>query len=213
MLIEKSDNETMRILLADDHLLLGEIVGDSLKRKFPKSSFRCVATVKELEEAGDKGFALIIVDLELSDGSAIRWLEKRHSTKVLVLSCAVEEAIISKVLSLGINGFVHKEDDPDCLYKAIEAIMDGGYYLSPKVQNLRSKVGRSPDALHKILSPRETDVLKLVGAGLTSGEIASRLGLRASSVSDYKKNLLSKLGLHSTQGLMRFAIERGLTRL
>jgi DNA-binding NarL/FixJ family response regulator len=208
-----SDNSLkISFLVAEDHLMIGKIVSAYLKEQYPSSQFTWVPSVSALEKLEERKFTLIILDLDLSDGSSIRWLESHANSKVLVLSCAVEEAVILKVLGLRIVGFVHKSDDPDCLYHAVRVALEGGFYLSPKVQSLRNEFNRRPDALHKILSEREREILRFVGMGLSSGEIASKLGLRASSVSDHKKNLMTKLDAHSVQDLMLCAINRGLLR-
>lgn len=202
-----------RFLIVDDHLLFGRVVANELVGKYPGCHCEVATRLSELKLAELAKTNLVILDLGLGDGDAVSWLESSPAVKILVLSSASEEAVVSRVLGLDINGFVHKADEPACLFQGIEAVLAGGHYLSPHVQRLRNAISRNPEALHKILTPREYEVLRLVSRGLSTAEIAEQTGLRAGSISDHKKNLMTKLGVHSLPELMRCAIERGLARV
>lgn len=202
-----------RFLIVDDHLLFGRIVANELGGKYPGCHCDVATSLKELRQAELAKIALVILDLGLGDGDAVTWLEASPAVKTLVLSSANEEAVISRVLGLEISGFVHKADDPACLFQGIETVLAGGHYLSPHVQQLRSAINRNPGALHKILTAREYEILRLIGRGLSTAEIARQTGLRAGSISDHKKNLMLKLEVHSMPELMRCAIDRGLARV
>jgi DNA-binding NarL/FixJ family response regulator len=203
----------LHILIADDHLLFTQALIGQLSPQLPECDWHSVGSLSELSAADTCDISLAIVDLSLGDGEAFQWLEANKTVRTLIVTSAREEAVITRVLALEVNGIAHKSDDLDCLLLAIRTVLGGGRYLSPRIQSLHHAIKRRPDALHKILSPREYEVLRLVGAGLSTDEIASQLGLRASSVSDHKKNLMMKLDVHSAAELMRSSFERGVARI
>lgn len=161
---------------------------------------------------------LLILDLELPDGDGLDLLpEVRRlapSAKIMVLSSHTDEVTVDRVMRAHVDGFVDKNSQPlAILREAVRAVMDGRRYLSPVVREVWGKLRDAPGAFTKILSEREQEVLGLIGLGLTNSEIAERLALRAVTVQNHRCNIMSKLGLHSTSHLIRYANEKGFTRL
>ena len=89
----------------------------------------------------------------------------------------------------------------------------GRRYLSSAVQRLRANLRADPAAFDKILSDREQAVLRLVGEGLDNDAVAARLKISPSTAKNHRLNIMAKLDLHSTPQLIRYAIEKGFTRL
>jgi DNA-binding NarL/FixJ family response regulator len=204
---------SLPFLIADDHVLFSQAVIAQLSQVQPGRKFHAVSSLAELNACNPEHYALALVDLSFGDGEAFTWLEGGPAIKTLVVTSAQEEAILNKLFTLEVDGCVHKSDEIACLIQGVDIVLAGGRYHSPRIKLLHQGLRRRPDALHKLLSPREYEVLQLVGLGHPNEEIASRLGLRASSISDHKKNLMLKLGVHSAAELMKCAIERGVTRL
>ncbi|MBI5423017.1 MAG: response regulator transcription factor [Opitutae bacterium] len=202
-----------RILLADDHVLFNQALAAQLAQWLPGCRCEFVTSLAALRTTKLTEFDLAIVDLSFADGDALAWLTAHAAGRVLIVTAAQEEAVILHAVALEVDGVAHKSDDISVLRHAIDTILSGGHYLSPRIRELQTAIKRRPDALHKILSPRELEVLRLIGRGNTTDEIASTLGIRASSVSDHKKNLMQKLGAATANDLLRCAIERGVARV
>jgi two-component system, NarL family, invasion response regulator UvrY len=93
-------------------------------------------------------------------------------------------------------------------------VVRGGTYVSPSfAEHLAAALGgRLPVARHEALSDREHEVLRLIGAGRTGGEIAAELALSAKTVSTYRTRILRKLGLRTSADLIRYALQHELTQ-
>ena len=127
--------------------------------------------------------------------------------RVLVLSMQPEDQFAERALRDGAAGYLSKERSPQELLQAIRKIVRGGTYVSPSfAEHLAATVGR-----HQPLSDREHEVLRLIGAGRTGGEIAAELALSAKTVSTYRTRILRKLGLRTTADLIRYALQHQLT--
>lgn len=128
--------------------------------------------------------------------------------RVLVLSMQPEDQFAERALRDGAAGYLSKERSPQELLQAIRKIVRGGTYVSPSfAEHLAATVGR-----HQPLSDREHEVLRLIGAGRTGGEIAAELALSAKTVSTYRTRILRKLGLRTTADLIRYALQHQLTQ-
>lgn len=161
---------------------------------------------------------LIILDLELPDCDGLDLLpdlrELAPAAKVIALSSHIDEVTVHRVLQAQIDGFVDKNGQPvDALREAVRVVMEGRQFLSPAVQGVRRALREAPEAFPKLLSDREQEILGLIGHGYTNGEIAERVGLRAVTVQTHRCNIMAKLDIHSTSHLIRYAIEKGFTRV
>ena len=161
---------------------------------------------------------LIILDLELPDGDGLDLLPELRAlaprAKVVVLSSHTDEVTVNRVMQTHVEGFVDKNSQPlETLREAAQAVIEGRRYLSPVVREVWGRLRDEPEAFTKILSDREQEILGLVGRGLTNSEIAERVDLRVVTVQNHRCNIMTKLGIHSTSHLIRYANEKGFTRL
>lgn len=137
---------------------------------------------------------------------------------VIMLTTFSEDAYIAEALESGVSGFLLKTGDPYELMAAIRAAHDGASYLSPKVahrviQQLGGgRMSRQVASLERIsqLTPREREVLALLGAGLSNAEIARRLYLVEGTVKAYVSTLMSRLGVRNRVQAAILAHEAGL---
>jgi DNA-binding NarL/FixJ family response regulator len=111
---------------------------------------------------------------------------------------------VRAALAAGAHGFVSKTDCPVIVGRAIEAVARGETFLSRSVQLLLD------EAPGVDLTPRETEVLRWVGHGMTNKEIAQKLGLAVRTVESHRERLMTKLDAHNAADLTRAAIKRGL---
>ncbi|SRR5258708_832408 len=161
---------------------------------------------------------LIFLDLVLPDCDGLNLLPNLSKasprSKVIALTSFADEFTVHRILRAKVHGLIAKNEQPlELLKDAIETIMSGGQYFSPVVQKLKAALRSDPASFDKVLSDHEQKLLGLFGEGLTNEALAARIGLSANTVKVHRRNILSKLGIHSTPELMNYAIEKGFTRL
>jgi DNA-binding NarL/FixJ family response regulator len=100
------------------------------------------------------------------------------------------------------------------LVKAIREVVAGRTYVGPRLAELLARQARAvePAAAHERLTPRETQILTLIGAGLQPKQVAAELGISLSSVHTYRNRIFRKMGLASNAALIRYAVENRLVR-
>ncbi len=122
-----------------------------------------------------------------------------------------ERFYAERVLRAGAQGYVMKQNDPGEIVPAIRRILDGDLYLSPTLADelVRRAVDGGEDrrSLTEQLSDRETEVVRYIGAGLSTREIAEELVLSVKTIESYRANVKRKLGLRSGSELARFAYD------
>lgn len=205
-----------RIVLADDHAMLREGI---------KGIINSTENMTVVGEAGD-GLELLRllkktdVDMAILDISMpnLRGIEAIHEiksayphVKVLILSMHKKKEYFHRVLSLGAEGFLLKDDSGNELINAINTIRKGGTFLSSiflkefsqdLVGICRGETGNSKEPL----SVRERQVLKLIVEGNTSKEIADMLFISIRTVQHHRANIRAKLNLKKTVDLVKYAI-------
>jgi len=211
---------TIRVLLADDHA----VVRDGLKVLLQQAAdINVVGDAADGREAVRQAQELkpdvVIMDIamrELNGIEAARLLrDKCPATRVVMLSMHASSEHVFRALEAGAAGFVLKESAGEEVAAAVRAVHAGGRYFSRAIAtrklSAQSRAGRvSPlDSL----SARERQTLQLVVEGRSSAEIAATCHLSPKTIETYRGRLMKKLGVSDVPGLVRFAIEHGLTPL
>lgn len=155
---------------------------------------------------------LIILDLNLPDTNGLdvlrQVLRETPAVKVLVFSMYEDPAFVAHALEAGAVGYVTKNDDPDTLLEAIDKAWQGSVHLGHTVaQKLALMNLRSPNSSLRNLSPREIQVLDLLGDGRSLSEIAGRLDISYRTVANISSQLKNKLGVGTTSALVKLAVE------
>jgi DNA-binding NarL/FixJ family response regulator len=209
-----------RILLADDHA----VVRQGLKFVLDaEPDLEVVAEAGDGAEAVQRALAddvdLAILDVtmpRLTGIQAARELSRRRpELRVLILSMHDSERYFFEALRAGASGYVLKSVVDRDLVEACRATMRGEPFLYPAAVTalIRDHLERSahgetlPD---DPLSPRESEVVKLIAEGNTSREIAETLVISDKTVERHRANILEKLGMRDRVDLTRYAIRRGL---
>ena len=131
------------------------------------------------------------------------------AVKVLVFSMYEDPAFVASALEAGAVGYVTKNDDPDTLLEAIDKAWQGSVHLGHTVaQKLALMNLRSPNSSLRNLSPRELQVLDLLGDGRSLSEIAARLDISYRTAANISSQLKNKLGVGTTSGLVKLAVEQ-----
>jgi two-component system response regulator NreC len=209
------DQETIRIVLADDHA----VVRSGLKMLLEtESDFEVVAEAGDTESAkryvgGHKPMVLVL-DLNMPGGSSLEAIpeirENHPDTQIVVLTMQQEPAFARHALSAGAIGYVLKEAADDELVEAVRRAAKGESYLNPRLgARLASEPAPGPP---DDLSEREVDVLTLIALGHTNAEIAERLYLSVRTVETHRAHIQQKLNLSSRAELVAYALKRGLIK-
>lgn len=203
------------ILIADDHDIIREGIKNIL-RKQPE--YTLVGEARDGVEALEKVESLkpdiLLLDITMPKKTGLEILEQiqrvSHKTKILIISVHKTDAYVMRALKAGVKGYLNKENAADDLLPALRKITAGQVYLTSEVSSyLLKKASQTPEEIKRdtILSERELDVLRLVADGKTAKEIADSLFISPRTVENYKNNMLSKLGLHKTSDLIKYAIK------
>ncbi len=206
-----------RVLLADDHPL----VRQGLKTLLEREGFQVAGEASDGQEAlrlmptALPDVAVLDIGMPVLNGlDAAREIHKCYSrTKAILLTRHDEDQYVTEALRAGVKGYVLKSQAVTDLVDAIRRVAGGGVYLSPGisralVEAYRSKTGLPADPL----TPRERQVLQLVGEGKSTKEIAVLLGISAKTAESHRTRLMQKLDIHETASLVRYAIRRGLVQ-
>ncbi len=211
----------VRIAVADDHA----VVRSGLRMVLDaEPDFAVVA------EAGDVAGAVrcceheapdvLLLDLSMPGGSGLaavpRLVERFPRTAIAILTMEEQPALAREALRRGARGYVLKESAGADLVQAVRTVARGGTYLTP---SLAAQLAVEDVVVERhgangpcALSPRETEVLRLIALGHTNGEIAGRLFLSVRTVEAHRAGLLRKLGCRTRAELVRRALEQGLLR-
>lgn len=204
-----------QVLLADDH----QIVRQGIRAMLEHEGFRVVGEAADGREAVRMAETtrpdVAILDLAmpgLNGLDSAREIQRcSDRTKTILLTMHTEDPYVLEALRAGISGYVLKTQATIDLVQAIREVTRGAVYLSPGVSRTvveayRNKSDLPPDPL----SPREREVLQLVAEGKTTKEVAALLGVSVKTAESHRMRIMSKLGIHETAGLVRYAIRRGL---
>jgi DNA-binding NarL/FixJ family response regulator len=166
---------------------------------------------------------LLIVDLDLpgKHGWDIARDLKRHAprTKILVLTSNTRLRKPSEFMQLGVNGYVDKTAPYEQLLQAVDVVMSGALFFSadpdPDVVTVPAPES-GPDGAKTIdprtvLTAEELAIARLVVAGLSSKEIAEKRKLTSRSIDKHRANMMAKLGVHQTAGLVRLCVQHGVS--
>jgi DNA-binding NarL/FixJ family response regulator len=161
---------------------------------------------------------VVVVDAAIPGGSeeaAGELLSQVPGVSILTLSATGSMVEATRALGGGTSGYVLKEAEPELLVAAIIAAAHG-YAVSPRP--IMHEMGRAGNPLshhHQLLdglSPREFEVLRDLADGMTTKMLANRLGISEKTVRNHIASMYAKLGLHDRSQLVRYAIQKGLSR-
>ena len=208
---------TTLIHIEDDEML-GTLLAHEIER-WPEARHLGQATTAAagLELARSITPDVVLLDFQLPDRDGavlIRELcQLPQPAKIIVVTACNDPLTWLRLSWLPVAGLVWKLNYRDgALRSAFAAIASGGTWFPESVASMMAAQRGAPEALHKIFSPRELDLLPELGAGESDEAIGVAHGLSALTVKRHRATLLGKLGLHSTPGLMRWAARIGLVR-
>jgi DNA-binding NarL/FixJ family response regulator len=214
--VERSARKKIRILLADDHVMV-------------RQGFRLIlAAQPDMEIVGEAGNGreavelaeklqpdVVVMDVAMPELNGIEATRRLASstphTRVLALSMHKDSVYVREILRAGARGYLLKDSVAADLVSAVRAVASGEGYLSPGVSDsvlddYRRHVTNPVD----LLTSREREVLQMLAEGKTNKEIAGILNLSVYTVDAHRGRIMEKLNLHSINELVRFAVRNGL---
>ncbi len=202
------------VLVVEDEIMFREFLVGWLRSE----GFTIAGEARTLAEAeqisGWQQMDLVLLDMDLPDGDGLgyvtRQLERRPTTRIMVLTAHVANYPVIKLKKSGVMGVLDKSqtDGPE-LRKAIAAVSGWRTYYSESVERSFRDMIQEPTAFYKTLSPREEQILKDFGRGLSNREVAGRLGISEATVQGHRRNIMAKTGVRSTPELIIWAIQNG----
>lgn len=211
-------SQSLRIVIADDHA----IMRDGLRAILESKGFEVVGETSDGLEAvrlcHELRPDLVAMDISmplLNGIDAAREIIKvSPRTKIIALSMHTEPLFILACLRAGMVAYVLKSKTASILIQAIEAVRKGDIYLTPDVSKtvLDAYLGKL-DASVDPLSSREREVLQLIAEGKNIKEIGCILGISTKTAESHRANIMDKLDIREIAGLVRYAIQHGLTQI
>lgn len=201
-----------RVVIVDDHPMVAQGI-QSILEIF--DDVEVIATLSDGQEIIDKVEDLepdvILLDLNMPGIGGLSTteiiLERRPAMRILILSMHDNPEYISSALNHGAAGYVLKDVPTDEIKKAIDAVMAGQQYLSAGVED---RLKTASGGARAQLTNREQTILLQLARGLSNKEVAIELDISVRTVETHRKNIKKKLGISSTAGLMRYAMEHGV---
>ncbi len=211
------------ILIVDDHPLVREGLVSILK---PAAEYEVVGQAGNGRDAIQmvKNLKpnLVLLDMVLPDKSGIELSREIRQisppTRILIISMHSKVEYIVRAFEAGATGYMTKESATARLLPGIAHVLNGEYFMDGSVSHtVVEKLVQTPekemkitDAAYETLTPREQEVMVLLAEGHSAKEAAAQLFISPKTVENHRTNIMSKLGLHSTLELVRYAARLGL---
>ncbi len=212
----------IRIHLADDHQVLIDGLSNLLKTVF---NFEVVGSSLDGTTVYDDVLSdqadVLILDISMPKKDGIETLkefnEKQSSCKVIILSSYDDLKIIKEVMKLGAKGYLTKNCAGENIIEAVDAVYQGQEYFSDGIrQKIFNTFKDNPKLNHHavtenpILSPREIEIIILIALEYSGKEISEKLFISSHTVETHRKNIMKKLNIKSTIGLVKYALKNNL---
>jgi DNA-binding NarL/FixJ family response regulator len=206
------------VLLADDHV----VVRQALKLLVEGAGYTVVGEASDGQEAVRRVRELspqvAVLDMAMPVLNGLDAGREIHQaspgTRILLLTSRSDERLLLEALQAGFSGCVLKSFGAEHLIRALRDVMAGGVYLSPDLSRCVVEAYRRGSALPADpLSARERQVLQLIAEGRRTRQIAEVLGVSVKTAETHRANIMRKLGIEETAGLVRYALQRGITEL
>ena len=212
---------SVRILLADAHRLMREGLRTLLEAE---------PGMEVVAEAGDGATAVqlaqnlspdvVVIETGVTGLNGIvatrQIIDGVPGVKVIALSMYSDKQFVAGMLKAGASGYVLKECAFEQLARAIQSAVADQIYLSPgivsvAIEDYMHRSEKANSSPFSILSPRQLEVLQFLADGKDTQEIASCLKVSPKTVGTHRRNIMKKLGIHSSAELIKYAVREGLT--
>ena len=210
----ESMEQTIEILLIDDHTLFREGVVRLLKTELAFKVIACGSIKEALAVLRQRQIDIVLLDFDLGQRDGTRFVrlakEQGFGGKILVVTAGVEEREAAELIRCGISGIFMKQNSAALLAQGIRDVMAGKVWFDqePLQATMHGSAPPLPESQSERFTQRERQVLSYVLEGLANKEIAARIGVSESSVKATLQQLFSKTGVHTRGQLVRIALEQ-----
>lgn len=220
----------IRTVIADDHQLF--ITGlSSILKDSDQYEFEIVALAHDGDELMEKlklynpDFLILDLNMPGKDGLDVLKLVRKENRdlKILTLTMYDDSKIVKSAFKTGSDGYVLKTENKDGLLKGIHEVLEGKTHLGEGVRLNEELITESGVTIERFVSPyedrfikkynltkREIEILRLITQALSNKEIAKELYISDQTVSVHRKNIMRKLGVSNTAGLIKLAYDNSL---
>lgn len=210
--------EKIKLIIADDHtMFLQGIISLIEHESSIKIIGKAVNGIEVLNILKIQNADMVLLDISMPEMDGIelsKILKKEYPfLKIIIVSTHSNAKIISRLIRIGVNGYLLKNAEKSELLDAIYTVADGKKYFSKDVEDQylsnNQKIEKQISNLTE-LSSREKEILVLIAHEYNTAEIAEKTFISLNTVNTHRRNLLSKLNAKNTAGLVKYAVENGL---
>lgn len=217
--------KAIRVLCVDDHAFLA----DGLRARFEQESDlefagRLESAANLTQEAERVKADVVLLDIEMPGPDSFEALEDlmrmRPDTRVIMFSAYVRDHYIDEAVKAGAWGYLSKGDQPEDVIDAIRTVAHGEFAFSEEIlartqkkKRSRNEPAAAPKSKLDMLTPRERQILRLIGRGMSRTEIAEALHRSPKTIDVHRAAIMEKLKINDRVELVRFALREGLAEL
>lgn len=217
-------NKKIKIAIADDHKAIRKGIIALLEDYYDIEVVTEASNGKELPHlVKEKNPDVVIVDIDMPELDGIGFLDELKKmdtdTRTLMFSMHVDDEMIIKSIEHGAHGYLTKDSEAEDIYNAIISINDKGVYFTDKANKalmkkltIQNKVTPKVEKETVLLSEREIELIKLLSEELNSTEIASKMNLGVRTIEGLRSELLKKIGVKNTIGIVMYGVSKGLLK-
>ncbi|MCA6364225.1 MAG: response regulator transcription factor [Bacteroidetes bacterium] len=208
----------IRLIIADDHKMFIDGLNDVLK-SLAGDSISIVAEANNGNEVLPLVRAhmpdVLVLDIGMPGISGIEVAKLMRiefpDIPILIVTYSDQSEHVDELIDVGVSGYILKTRGAEQLVLAIKELAAGRIYFSQEIMAvIRSSKRKKEEIKNVKLTRREEEILRLIARECTTPEIAEKLFIAASTVETHRRNLIAKLGVKGTLGLVRKAVEMGL---
>ncbi|MDG1280153.1 MAG: response regulator transcription factor [Pseudorhodobacter sp.] len=209
---QQAPEARIRVLIVDDHPMVAQGISAILETYDDIQVVGCLSNGREaIDRVAEFDPDVLLLDLNMPQVNGLAAteiiLEKRPDTRILILSMHDSPEYINTALNHGAMGYLLKDVPTEEIKLAIDKVMQGAQYLcAGAVGALRPAGGNARESL----TSREQTILLELAQGKSNKDVALALDISVRTVETHRKNIKRKLGISSTAGLTRYALEHGV---
>lgn len=211
------EQESIRILIADDHSVVRNGIIKSLTSSFPHAEFgEAGNAIEVLQIIRQANWNLVILDINMPGRSGMEVLKEIKANypqiPVIIFSMYPEDQFAIRAMKAGASAYLTKDISSRELEKAIKGILNGERYFTPSIAELMTNELRENKSkhTHEILSDREHQVFLLIASGKNVSDIARELLLSVKTISVYRSIILKKMSLKNNSEITHYAFKHNL---